>query len=193
MKVGTPAEMMHTIATATASGGTKIPWYEVVTGIIAIPAALLTIYGGVIVSRKTRLESRKLELEIAAEEGKQAANASTPGPAIAPADRSSRAIAISIEGYVIRFILLYLTYEIVGFLLQAIEPLLNSSVYFFNTYSPVEEFAINVSGAYLDLIVNVFVFLLLGLPLFRDILGSLGLRSNQIFSRELRKRSVPKE
>src|ERR1700728_549185 len=103
MKVGTPTEMMHTIATATASGGTKIPWYEVVTGIIAIPAALLTIYGGVIGSRKTRLESREVELEIAAEEGKQAANASTPGPAIAPADRSSRAIAISIEGYVILF------------------------------------------------------------------------------------------
>lgn len=184
--------MFHIMASAS-TGNNSTPWYQIATGIIAIPAALLTIYGGVILSRKTRLESRKLELDISAAQGKQASEAPAPGPAIASTERSSRAIAVSIEGYVIRFILLYLTFEIVGFLLQAIEPLLTSSGILLSAPSQAEIFAINISAPYLDLAVNIVVFVLLGLPLFKDILNSLGLRPQQIFSKELRQRSAPKE
>ena len=48
---------------AQAADEPKIPhWYEVITGIIAIPAALIGLAYSLI--KKTRLESRKTELEI---------------------------------------------------------------------------------------------------------------------------------
>ncbi len=39
-------------------------WYEVIGGILAIPAAVLGLAYSYILIRKTRLESRKTELEI---------------------------------------------------------------------------------------------------------------------------------
>jgi hypothetical protein len=39
-------------------------WYEQVTGVIAIPAAIVALAYSYLLIRKTQLESRKLELEI---------------------------------------------------------------------------------------------------------------------------------
>lgn len=182
---------MIDIIASGSTGSSSIPWYQVATGVIAIPAALLTIYGGVVLSRKTRLESRKLELDIAAAEGKQVTDSGSMLQ-IGSSERTPRAIVASVEGYVIRFILLYLTFEIVGFLLSAINPLLGFSVLLFRRQPIAVQYVIGVSGTYLDLLVNIVVFLALGLPLFKDILGSLGLRPSEIFSREIRKQSTQK-
>lgn len=57
------------LATTTVSEtADAIPWWTMVTGIIAIPAAVLAIAVSYVMVKKTRLESRKLELEIAEKE-----------------------------------------------------------------------------------------------------------------------------
>ncbi|MFG6197732.1 hypothetical protein [Nonomuraea sp. JJY05] len=52
------------LLTMTPKGGEEVAWWQVATGIIAIPVALVGLIGSWYLVRKTRLESRKLELEI---------------------------------------------------------------------------------------------------------------------------------
>ena len=175
------------VVASSLTGGSNIPWYKIVAGIAGFVATCGTIYGGILVSQKTRLETRKLQLELNAAAKSQTESHSQPSETTSLGDRTQRAITVSIEGYVIRFILLYLVYEIVGFLLDAITPLLSFSSYLVRSAGVLPQYIVGASITYVTLIVNVIIFAALGLPLFKDILSSLGLRPGDIFSKRLRK------
>lgn len=90
-------------ALADATDPAATPWYKVVTGIIAVPTALLGIYAAVQLSRKTRLEMQKLQLEIIEKDTAAIGAPEVVDPATVPnsAVRSPRVIAVSIESYVL--------------------------------------------------------------------------------------------
>ena len=180
------------IAAGGQAAAGNITWLTILIGLVGILGTAGTIYGGIIASQKTRLETRKLQRELA--DAKDQPSVVEPGAEpttpLATGTRTQRAIAVSIEGYVIRFILLYLVYEIVGFFLNAIQPLLGFSTYFLRGAPVPLQYAVGISGSYVSLIINVIVFLALGLPLFKDILSSLGLRPSELFSKRLGKEVI---
>ena len=89
-------------------GGTapKPPaWYEVVVGVIAIPAALVGLAYSYVLVRKTRLESRKTEPEI---REKELQLGSAPGPSEAAARLAEPLIqAQRVQFLILRFLLMY--------------------------------------------------------------------------------------
>jgi hypothetical protein len=165
-----------------------IPWWQVATGILAIPAAVIGLIYTYRLSTKTRLESRKLQLEILEKEGK------TPeleAGVIKQEDlsKSRTAIAARTQDFIIRFIILYLTLVGWDLIRSAMLPFENASIaWLINTYH------INTSNNWfaifwLSLISQIgdfgrwLVYILLGWPLLSDIARSLGLRPVSFFRR----------
>jgi hypothetical protein len=104
-------------AQQAATGNDGEEWYKIATGIIAIPAALL----GVLISwnmvRRTRLETRKLQLEIDDRERTlvETSKGESDVPLVlAPLSESQKAVLI-----IIRFVLLELTLRIWDFVPSA--------------------------------------------------------------------------
>ena len=87
--------------------------------------------------------------------------------------RTSRAIVASVEGFVIRFILFYLVYSFVGILQRAVNPILAYSVFFIRDAPIAIQYALGLSQSYVNLAVDIVIFISFGLPLLRDILGTL--------------------
>jgi len=90
-----------------------IPWWQVVTGIIDIPAAVVGLIYTYRLSAKTRLESRKLQLEILEKEGN---HPQLEAGVIKQEDLATlrQAIAARTQDFIIRFIILYLAARRVG-------------------------------------------------------------------------------
>ncbi|MEM9090951.1 MAG: hypothetical protein AAGC93_19665, partial [Cyanobacteria bacterium P01_F01_bin.53] len=53
-----------------AETAASTPWWQIVTGILAIPAAIFGVPSAYWLSQKARLETRKLQIEILEKEGK---------------------------------------------------------------------------------------------------------------------------
>jgi len=100
--ISTPESLLAAVETP------KQPqWWEVVGGILAIPAALVGIAYSYILIRKTRLEARKTELEILEKEKQLQLVAAQPGAVreiIAPIAETRYA-----QSMLLRFALLYVT------------------------------------------------------------------------------------
>lgn len=167
-------------------------WWQVATGIIAIPAALLGLIYSYFLTQKTRLElqktkleSRKTELEIREKEGKLAE--------ISPADSDllQRLLEPATNArlgqlLVLRFVVFYLTLQAWGFLEQLIGLLLTGiglGVYLL-LGSGVESY-INEHQRFIMAPYLIFsnlpkvgywaIFILLGWPLFKDVNAVLGI------------------
>ena len=90
-------------------------WYTATSGVLAIPITLLTAVGSYYLIKKTRLESRKLDLEIVEKQRQlqlvgQAGEPTTVGEIIAePLLNSRRA-----QDVILRFVLLYLVLQVWG-------------------------------------------------------------------------------
>ncbi len=114
-------------AQGPSQGGspTALPWWQVVTGVLAIPTAILGLVYTYRLSQKTRLESQKLQLDILEKEGK--VRPETPR-VIRRQDlfESPGAFAASIQEFVIRFIILYLAVFGWGLIERLINPSLNA-------------------------------------------------------------------
>jgi hypothetical protein len=95
-----------TAAYADTGGAAGEAWYKVIVGVLGIPLALATLVVTVNSVRKTRLESRKLELEISLRQRELFGPGGVP-PAVAqllsPIGDAQRALAL-----VLRFVLLQL-------------------------------------------------------------------------------------
>lgn len=86
----------------------QIPWWQIATGILGIPAAVIGIPSAFWLSQKTRLETRKLQLEILEKQG----TISGPQTGIVKTGDiagSREATLVGIQGFVVRFIILYVT------------------------------------------------------------------------------------
>ncbi len=100
--------LLWLLCPSSAFGSERAPaWWEITTGVLAIPAALVGLIYSFALIRKTRLEARKTELEIAETEGRlREVTASMPADV-------REAIQPSVQGQLgvlllVRFVVLYL-------------------------------------------------------------------------------------
>lgn len=112
------AYLLPSVVLASESTPRTPQWYELVGGVLAIPAAVLGLAYSYILIKKTRLESRKTELEI--REKEEALEA-------LPEEEQSKArelVAPIIEEksgkyLILRFVLMYVTLQLWGLITSA--------------------------------------------------------------------------
>jgi hypothetical protein len=169
--------------TFTPEQSRELPWWQIVTGIIAIPASIIGLLSAYRVSEKTRYETRKLQLEILEKEG-IAKPESKKNHAIPRKDlvTSPLALAASVQGFIIRFIIFYIAYEFWGLIISFILPtfwlVINLARDQGLSYTKYQVFAL--AGNYMALMGNLTILLILGFPLLRDIMSFLGLKPRDL-------------
>ena len=118
----------------TPKQGSEIPWFQVITGVLAIPTALIGLVYAYRLTQKTRLESRKLQLDILEAEGKRVA--STEAGTVLPRSDiagSPRAVAVSTQDIVFRFVVLFIAGQAWSLIERALQPLVTAALsIFFN-------------------------------------------------------------
>lgn len=182
------------LALAQASDGTKsLHWWEAVTGILAIPAAIIAMVYSVVFIQKTRIEARKNEaeirkLELEIKEKTLALTKPDEGSAavLAPiselADISVRSQAGNL--IIIRFIFLLLIITLVnvidavvrmvgGFLMLLAMAVFGSNFNGAELPEPVIMAVAIILERWSD-VVSVAVLILFGLPILRDAGALLG-------------------
>jgi len=159
-------------------------WYEVATGVMAIPAAAIGVAYSYLLIKKTRLEARKTELEIIEKERQLVQITSGPPSEVA------RIIAPTGEGRIallllLRFVALWLVLNTWGLLEDAFNLLFTGAV-----VGAQQLWGFSVSGwAVLPLyaiqklpkVGYWVVFFALAWPLFREVNAALGIDMRKFF------------
>lgn len=171
-------------ATVFAAESKAPQWYEITTGILAIPAAIIGLAYSFILIRKTRLEAKKTELEIL-EKQKQLRQALEAQPVevqnlIVPAAENRVGLYL-----VLRFVLLYLILHAWG-LIEDIYDLVFTGL----VAGAQSAWNLELSGWVVVPLVAIqklpkaaywLVFFALAWPLFKDINLLLGLNLRELF------------
>jgi hypothetical protein len=167
-------------------------WWEVVTGIIAIPAAIIGVVYSILLIKKTRVEVRKMELEIHEKEIslEKVANAESH---FAQALINPLIGAKSVQLLLLRFVLLYVTLRLWGLAADAydlflgsaflgVQKLISLTVESDNLWIMIPMLLISK----LPKLGELAIILGIGAPLFRDVSTTLGvdLRSIIFFRRK---------
>lgn len=187
-------------ASAMAAEARSPEWYEVATGVIAIPAALIGLAYSYLLIKKTRLEARKTELEIVEKE-RQLAQIASHAPsdlvAVVAPSRESRIILLLL----LRFVVLYLILGAWGLFEDAFSLLFTGVV-----VGLKQLLSLSLSGWSVIPMVVVqklpkvaywLVFFSLAWPLFKDANAALGIDIRKFLKvsslRELREAVEPKD
>ena len=183
----------NAIAQEVAAHATD-PWYKVDAGVIAVPGAAIGLLVSWNMMRKTRLETKKLEIEIAE---KQHAISQQSSPAeklellASPLGETRRALLI-----IIRYVLLDITLRlwnfvptvvsfvgsavVYGFILIVGTAGLNQATAPFQAYMPFMAVAPRAIDALLDVVYWLIVFGF-GWPLFKDTCAFLNIPVKSLF------------
>jgi hypothetical protein len=178
-------------ATALAADSRPPAWYEVATGVIAIPVALIGMaYSFYLIQktrlevRKTELESRKAELEIAEKERQLASVITGPVAStavVAPAFENRLVLML-----LLRFVVLYVILAAWGLFEDVFDLMFTGAVVGFQQLLSLE-----LSGwsaipfvvvQKLPKLAYWLVFFSLAGPLFRDVNAALGIDVKQFFA-----------
>lgn len=152
------------------------PWYKIIAGIIAIPAAALGVLVSWNMMRKTRLETQKLAIEIA-EKQKAISSQSSPAEKLEllalPLSNSQLALLI-----IIRFVLLDITLRLWSFVPWVISQTGAVVLYGFLLFFGIEKFpqgqtmiVMSAAPAFVNAILDVVRWVIIfgfGWPLFKD-------------------------
>jgi len=162
-------------------------WWEIVGGIVAIPVALIGVVYSYVLIRKTRLESRKMELEICE---KEQAIAKVIGERSEEVQRLIRPLIESknVQFLLLRFVIMFLLVEgwalvekgfqlLLGGMYLGISSFTDTKILDENLWVLIPLFVV----AKLPQIGYWIVFVALGWPLFRDVNEILGLNLKDIF------------
>lgn len=175
--------LSSTLVIATPEAGGQVPkpvhWWEIVAGIIAIPAGLLGLYYTYYLAQKVRLETKKLENDLANNERIESS-----------LFRYLPAITPRIQDYVIRFIILELSIRgwslIAGilspFIVVASRTLRDLEV--FDNSDVLAQLAQATVVTYATSIGYWVLFLFIGVPLLKDISKDLGISLSGLLKRE---------
>jgi len=156
----------------------EVHWWEVTTGIIAIPAGVIGLAYSFLLVKKTRLESKKTELEILEKEEQlrkiHAADPSLRREVVAPivASRMSQYLLL-------RFVLLYLVLRAWGLVEDAYTLLLTGAMFTAQSVWHLELSKPLIVIPFLVLqklpaVVYWLLFFAIGWPLFKDVNSTLG-------------------
>jgi hypothetical protein len=163
-----------------------LPWWQVVTGIIGVPGALVALYVAWLTSHKIRVETRSVQLDILKKEGTISAEAQRI-PRSQELISSPQVLAAGIQDFLIRFIIIYLAHNVWGLVIGLIAPFVSVLSTAYSEigigYSPWFSTLLGTGTALVSWVGNLLIFLVLGLPLLSDIARSLGLRARDLFRR----------
>jgi hypothetical protein len=174
---------LPTAAFAAGDESNPTHWWQVVTGILAIPTAIGAIVLGYATLKKTRLESKKIELELLE---KRATIANMPSAASPEANKIAQSLIDPliennrVNYLILRFVVIYLLFEFWQIFEKAFGLVAGGTM-----VTLQELFKVSVSGVPtmiffgLSQVVQVgwiILVLLLGLPLYRDISAHIGFR-----------------
>jgi H+/gluconate symporter-like permease len=184
----------QTPPTVQSNAGQAVQWWQVVSGIIAIPVALLGLIYTYYLIKKTNLESKKIQLEIAEKQNQ------FRDPDTKEGEKSHFVESVIIENQlvfniILRFILLGLINTVWGFVSDGLQYLVTGfgwgivSIFSGSTnnydYTNVLPF-IAIIGNILPTIGRLIIFLGLGWPLFKDVNKILGVDLKSIFTSIIR-------
>lgn len=161
------------------------------TGIIAIPAALLGLYYTYLLSQKTRWETKELRHKIREDEGAPRPQAPLR---ILSGLESPRLVAANIQDFLIRWIILSLVYQLWGAISGFFGPLITATTQYLYTREQLENAQRQIeSGQYnpdtpswlatygqiaptvlVDWLGRTLIFIVLGLPLLMDVIHAVG-------------------
>lgn len=164
-------------------------WLPLVTGIIGLLSAIIGAATAYWLSKKARFETLKLQLDILDKEGQlKRADNGTPPTTLTREDviASPHAVLTGIQGFIIRFIILYVTlvaWEIVDKLLN---PFIQAHLaYLLKSHPNIEPqwYSILAISLYshLTVIGDILIFFLLGWSLLADIARFVGVRPFRLF------------
>jgi hypothetical protein len=176
----------------------NVPWWQVATGIIAIPVSLLGLYYTYQLSQKTRWETKALRRKIREDEGKSSPQGTLP---ILSAFDSPRLVAANIQDFLIRWIILSLVYQVWGTISGFFLPLISATTSYLyaqqqfenaqrvqrqaerGNYDPaLSEIAPSwlatygqiAPGTLIAWLGDTLIFIVLGLPLLTDVIRAVG-------------------
>ena len=169
--------------TGFAAESKTTQWYEIATGVLAIPAAIIGLAYSFILIKKTRFEAKKTELEIL-EKQKQLWQALEAQPVdvqnlMVPATENRIGLYL-----VLRFVLLYLTLHAWGFIEDVYDLLFMGMVTGAQSawnFKPGGWVYVIVAIEKLPKAAYWLVFFALAWPLFKDINSLLGLDLRALF------------
>jgi hypothetical protein len=167
-----------------SAGNSMLPWWQVVTGIIGIPAAIIGLISAYRISKKTQLETQKLQLEIIEAERKLLPEQTQQLSYQEELLRSPQAIAINIQDFVIRFIIFSLALAVWGIISEFILPSFWLVINLQHENARLSYTIYQVSalfGGYLVTIGRLIIFVVLGWPLLRDICRTIGIRPQDLW------------
>ena len=196
IRIGLLALFVFTTVPAFAAESRPPQWYEVATGVIATPAALIGLAYSYLLIRKTRLEARKTELEIrekerALEQIVSAHQTSELAALITPVGEGRIVLLL-----LLRFVVLWLILTAWGLLEDAFEILFAGVVI---GVQQIWHWNVSTGWAVVPLIAIQklpkaaywVVFFAVAWPLFRDVNAALGVDLKTFFTpprlRELRR------
>lgn len=170
----------------TGSEPKQAHWWEIATGILAIPAAVVGLVYSYVLVKKTRLEVRKTELEIREKEA-QLQSLSKPEREVAERIVAPLVRSQVWQYFVLRFILMYIVLGLWGLVEDVF------SFLFRGTLATVQSvFHVNFEKPWIIIPLVLLqqtpkigywlLFFALGLPLFKDVNGVIGLRLRELFS-----------
>jgi hypothetical protein len=123
------AVVVTAVALAAEGGSTPEPWYKVIAGIIAMPAAVIGLAVSYRLFRKTNLESRKLELEIGEKERQLQNISGTPAVEALRGFAQPLALSQRLSILILRFVILELTLRIWNFVPSAFSYITTAGTY----------------------------------------------------------------
>lgn len=170
---------------SASSSSSTLPWWQVASGVIGIPTALLGLIYTYRLSQKTRLESRKLQLEIIEKERLALSPDSTTE--VSDEVRATTQVRLSTtrtQDFTVRFIICWLATQGWSFVTTFLTPFLNAvsiAVYqYFQKHGvDTQKWSFVLAFSVLAGILNfgdTVIFLVLGLPLLLGIATSLGIK-----------------
>jgi len=164
-------------------------WYEQVSGILAIPVTMIGVAYSYVLIKKTRLEARKTELEINEKLNALAKDAvtSTTAP-VSP--QSTPLFTFRTGTLLLRYVLLQLILSLSGIVRQPLSYLFKGigygSYFILDKLKPQGELPAYIGlgfvkiGDVADTVLYWTIFLLIGWPLFKDILVALDVSTKEM-------------
>jgi hypothetical protein len=175
--------IMLSTAAFAADEPNPTPWWQIVSGILAIPTAIGTLIFGLATLRKTRLESRKIELELLE---KEAAIANMPGVGSSGAHEIAQSLVNPlidnnrVNYLILRFVVIFLLLQF----WEVFEKIFN--LVGGGTFLTLQEvFQFRTQGIPMMIFFGlsqvvqfswIVLVLLMGIPLYRDISTHIGFR-----------------
>jgi len=165
-------------------------WLKFAGGVVALVTAIIGVPAAYWVSKKARLETIKLQLDILKAEGKtrKSVNPDAPQTALTREDviQSPHAVLTGIQDFVIRFIILYVTIAAWGIVDKLLSSFIEVHVnYFLSEHlfrRPSWYWVLAIAFySHLTVVGDILIFFLLGWPLLSDVARFVGVRPLKLF------------